>query len=207
MNKHGLMSSGGIMKTLITLIALSLLLIACSSQASEDHDSEIETLVETTPKIIDAFSFEPYASMELPSQSVFYDLESLTVNDMIILAMKDELLARQEYSTILEVYPGLNPFASIIGSELKHINALNPLFEIYDIEKVQDESLNHVVLPTDLSHAFSICVEAEVNNIAMYALFLERDDLPDDVRAVFESLMSASYNHLKAFYRAYVNAQ
>lgn len=41
----------------------------------------------------------------------------------------------------------------------------------------------------------------------MYALFLERDDCPEDVRAIFENLMNASYNHLKAFYRAYVNVQ
>jgi hypothetical protein len=193
------MCLGDIMKKIVSLITLSFLLIACSPQVSETIDP--------TPENVDAFSVEPFASMDLPSQSVFYNLDSLTTSDMIILAMKDEYLARQEYATILGVYPGLNPFASIIQSEVKHINALKPLFETYDIEPVQDESLNHVVLPTDLKDAFYICVEAEVNNIAMYALFLEREDLPEDVRFVFENLMSASYNHLKAFYRAYVNAQ
>jgi hypothetical protein len=201
------MNLGDNMKKLIILITLSFLLIACSNQVNELIDSTPNNPLEPTYEVIDAFSHEPYASINLPVQSVFYNLESLTVNDMIILAMKDELLAHQEYTSILEVYPGLNPFASIIQSEVKHINALTPLFETYDIEEVQDESLNHVVLPTDLSHAFYICVEAEVNNIAMYALFLEREDIPDDVRLIFENLMSASYNHLKAFYRAYVNLQ
>ncbi len=195
------------MKTFITLITLSFLLMACSNQVNELNVFTPNEPIETTPEIIDAFSHEPYVSMDLPAQSVFYNVDSLSVNDMIILAMKDELLAHQEYTSILEVYPGLNPFASIIQSEVKHIKALTPLFETYDIDEVQDDSLNHVVLPTDLSHAFYICVEAEVNNIAMYALFLEREDIPDDVRLIFENLMSASYNHLKAFYRAYVNAQ
>lgn len=152
------------MKTLITLITLSFLLMACSNQVNELNVLTPKEPIELIPEVIDAFSQEPFASMDLPAQSVFYDLDSLTVNDMIILAMKDELLAHQEYTTILEVYPGLNPFASIIQSEVKHIKALTPLFEIYDIEEVKDESLNHVVLPTDLSHTFYICVEAEVNN-------------------------------------------
>ena len=195
------------MKHFIILIIISFLLVACSSQVNELNVLTPEKSIDTIPEIIDAFSQGPFASMDLPAQSVFYDLDSLTVNDMIILAMKDELLAHQEYTTILEVYPGLNPFASIIRSEVKHINALTPLFEIYDIEEIKDESLNHVVLPTKLSHAFYICVEAEVNNIAMYALFLEREDLPEDVRLIFKNLMSASYNHLKAFYRACVYAQ
>ena len=40
---------------------------------------------------------------------------------------------------------------------------------------------------------------AEVHNIAMYEAFLKQEDLPDDVRAVFEALTRASGNHLRAF--------
>ena len=49
-----------------------------------------------------------------------------------------------------------------------------------------------------LTEAYQAGVNAEVNNIAMYETFLAQE-LPDNVRAVFESLMRASENHLRAF--------
>ena len=56
----------------------------------------------------------------------------------------------------------------------------------------------HVALPADLKSAFETGVQAEIDNIAMYESFLSRE-LPADVREVFESLMNASKNHLRAF--------
>ena len=51
---------------------------------------------------------------------------------------------------------------------------------------------------TDLTESYQAGVNAEVNNIAMYETFLDQN-LPDNVRVVFESLMHASENHLRAF--------
>jgi hypothetical protein len=44
-------------------------------------------------------------------------------------------------------------------------------------------------------------VAGEIQNITVYGQFLEAEDLPDDVRSVFERLMPASENHLAAFER------
>jgi hypothetical protein len=188
------------MKKVVIMLMVSLLINGCTPNQTDP------TQRESVPLNDIIFSMEPYASMQLPHQSVFYELEDLTFEDMIILAMMDEMLAHQEYKSILEIYPGLNPFASIIQSEVKHMQALTPLFENYGIEMIEDESLDYVILPNDLKEVYFICVQAEVNNIAMYHVFLQSEDLPEDVRDVFERLMSASYNHLKAFYRAYDNA-
>ena len=53
-------------------------------------------------------------------------------------------------------------------------------------------------MPATLNEANQIGVDAEINNIAMYEKFLEQE-LPDDVRTVFEKLKDASENHLAAF--------
>jgi hypothetical protein len=190
------------MKKILILLMISLLIYGCSStEYTSNPVSSNNTILNN-----EIFEMEPYASMNLPDQNVFYDLKHLTVNDMIILAMKDEMLAHQEYLSILEIYPGLNPFASIIQSEVKHMEALKPLFTQYGIEMIEDDSLEHVILPSNLKEAYFICVQAEVNNIAMYYVFLQDENLPQEVRDIFERLMSASYNHLKSFYRAYNNA-
>ena len=54
------------------------------------------------------------------------------------------------------------------------------------------------MIPQDIKTSLEIGVNAEIENIAMYESFLEKD-LPEDVRVVFEKLQSASENHLRAF--------
>lgn len=137
---------------------------------------------------------------ELPQATVTYDQATYTLEEMITMAITDEYLARQEYEIILDAYGNINPFANIIQAEVSHIEELLPLFEAYDIPVPTDDSLDHTVLPNSLQEAYETGVQAEVNNIGMYESFLKQD-LPEDVRQVFEELMAASVNHLQAFSR------
>ena len=126
------------------------------------------------------------------------DDTSLTLADMLTYAIQDEYLARAEYDTIIAGYGSIRPFTNIIRAEESHIAALLPLFDIYGIKAPADEGESRAVAVASLTEAYQAGVNAEVNNIAMYETFLDQN-LPDDVRAVFESLMRASENHLRAF--------
>lgn len=137
---------------------------------------------------------------ELPQATVTYGQTTYTLEEMITMAITDEYLARQEYEIILDAYGNTNPFANIINAEVTHIEELLPLFETYDIAVPADNAIDHVVLPASLQEAYETGVQAEVNNIGMYESFLKQD-LPEDVRDVFEALMAASVNHLQAFGR------
>jgi hypothetical protein len=134
-----------------------------------------------------------------PEATVTYD-ESYTLEQMITMAINDEYLAHKEYEIILDAYGNINPFAKIIEAEESHIEELLPLFEAYDVAVPVDNAADLVALPSSLQEAYEIGVQAEVNNIGMYESFLE-EDLPQDVRDVFEDLMAASENHLQAFSR------
>ena len=123
---------------------------------------------------------------------------SLTLADMLTYAMQDESLARAEYDTIIANFGSVRPFTNIIRAEESHILALQPLFEAYGIAAPADEGESRAVAVASLTEAYQAGVSAEVNNIAMYETFLDQN-LPDNVRAVFESLMRASENHLRAF--------
>ena len=123
---------------------------------------------------------------------------NLSLADVLTYAIQDEYAARAEYEAILNSYGTVRPFSNILRAEETHINTLLPLFAEYGISAPADEGAARAALPDNLTSAYQTGVNAEVTNIAMYEQFLEQD-LPADVRVVFESLMRASENHLRAF--------
>ena len=126
--------------------------------------------------------------------------ENLTLEHMLNYAIQDEYLARAEYEAILQEYGSIRPFSNIIRSEERHITWLVPLFEQHGFEVPEDNASDYVILPENIETALEIGVQAELDNIAMYEVFLE-ENLPEDVRDVFKRLMDASKNHLEAFRR------
>lgn len=122
----------------------------------------------------------------------------LSIEQMLTYAIQDEYLARAEYEAIMKEYGNIRPFTNIISAEERHIEWVGELFDAYDYSPPKDTAADHVVLPQDLKSSLETGVQAEIDNIAMYASFLEKD-LPDDVRDLFERLKRASENHLRAF--------
>ena len=125
--------------------------------------------------------------------------KTYTVEEMLNYAIQDEYLARAEYKVIMDAFGEQRPFINIMKAEGVHVQRLLPLFTVYGVTVPEDTTLEHTVKPDSLAAAYEAGVTAEVNNIAMYEAFLKQEDLPDDVRAVFEALTRASGNHLRAF--------
>ena len=125
--------------------------------------------------------------------------DTMSVEEMLVYALQDEYLARAEYELILEEWGIQRPFANIIRSEERHIAALLPLFNRYGVAVPEDTAAEHVIMPASRREAFEIGIHAEKENIAMYAAFLEANELPRDVENVFRALLRGSENHLRAF--------
>lgn len=119
-----------------------------------------------------------------------------SLEDMLVYAMLDEIHAKQTYEAMIDVYGDARPFNRIVVAEQKHMDLLLPLFETYQIDVPSGDI--DVLVPETMEEALEAGVEAEIANIALYEAFLSQE-LPDDVRAVFESLVAASNNHLEAF--------
>jgi hypothetical protein len=122
----------------------------------------------------------------------------LTLEEMLTYAILDEYAAQATYQAILDAYGQVKPFSKIVLAEQKHIDLLLPLFETYGINVPVNNASDSVVLPDSIASAIATGVEAETLNIAIYESFLEQD-LPEDVRVVFEYLKAGSENHLAAF--------
>lgn len=122
----------------------------------------------------------------------------LTLESMLNYAIEDEYLARGEYQKIIATFGSERPFTNILKAEEKHVTWLEPLFIKYNINIPEDRGMEEAVIPDDFDETFAIGVAAEIANIDMYTRFLAQD-LPSDVRDVFERLRNASENHLAAF--------
>ena len=125
---------------------------------------------------------------------------NLTQNKMLIYALQDEYLAKNEYEKTIQKFGNVKPFSNIKKSEEQHISWLLPLFEKYKVENVDESKIKEQVqVASSPKEASQICAEAEIDNIAMYNKFLADKNLPDDIKIVFQNLKRASENHLMAF--------
>ncbi len=146
---------------------------------------------------------EETIELELKENNLYGAVRTPLANDlfdMMEIALEDEYLALTTYLMIMDAYEVTNPFASIARSEVRHIASLHKLFEAYDLDIPEDRSAEFVKLPASLVRAFEAGIHAEIENIAMYEAFLNQE-LPTNVRNVFNALTRASENHLKAFER------
>jgi len=136
-----------------------------------------------------------YGSSATVNESTF------TLEEMLTYAIQDEYLAKAEYQAIMTQFETTRPYSNIMLAEDVHIQELLPLFAAYSVEVPVNDAAAKVILPETLQETYSIGVQAEINNIAMYDKFLAQE-LPEDVRDVFEQLKAASEKHLSAFERA-----
>jgi hypothetical protein len=125
---------------------------------------------------------------------------TLTLPQMLTYALQDEFLAQARYNNILFNFGYNRTFAQIQEAELRHISALLPLFERYQVPIPEDISRMFVTTSETIKNAFAFGVQGEIENISMYNKFLSLN-LPTDVRTVFTQLRNASLNHLDAFER------
>lgn len=124
--------------------------------------------------------------------------KNLTINDMLMYAVQDEYLAHGEYLAIVNKFGSQKPYTNIISAEETHLAYLKEVYLAYGLNFPADESNSHIVVPANLLEAAETGVQAEIDNIAMYELFLT-DDLPKNVLEVFSALKSGSDSHLLAF--------
>lgn len=124
--------------------------------------------------------------------------EDLTILDMLTYAVQDEYLARGEYEAIEETFGAQKPYTNIKSAEETHLAYLKEVYAAYGLEFPEDESASHIVIPENLLEAALTGVQAEIDNIEMYEIFMSHE-LPENVYEVFSALKSGSESHLLAF--------
>ncbi len=184
-------------KILVSLVLISLVASAVLFAQGTKEISET-----TSPAANEVLSqIEDNTSSTLLGASAAKAGEDFTLEEMLKYALEDEKLALAEYAFIMDEFNVSRPFSNIIKAEQSHQNAILYLYDVYGFEIEEFDASEHVVLPNSLAEIYDVGVEAEIANIAMYDKFLATEDLPDDVRRVFEALKNGSISHLQAFER------
>jgi len=121
-----------------------------------------------------------------------------------LVGPEGEYAAYATYAAILEEYGNVNPFANIIASEAKHIDALKQILERYEIPyPTENPYLGAIEAPDSLAEAAQAGVDAEIANVALYEEQLAAVADYAAIVDVFVNLQAASQNqHLPAFQRA-----
>lgn len=188
------------MKRKIILMSITIVFVFLFSSCLDDGANPLIEKIES-----DDDNSEVSANIEIEDEKDFgakgaLTSEVFTLEEMLNFAIEDEYLARQEYESIMDVYGQIRPFSNIIKAEETHIEMLKDIFEEYDLQLPLDTSIEHVVVPDELDLIYEIGVQAEIDNIAMYEVFLKQD-ISNDIREIFIELRDASKNHLAAFQR------
>lgn len=125
---------------------------------------------------------------------------TFTLEEMLQYALEDERLAQAEYEAILANFDVTRPFSNILKAEVQHEAEIIELYNSLGLNIPDFDPSTYVVIPDTLEEIYTIGVEAEIANIAMYDSFLEQT-LDPEVEAVFIALRDGSVKHLAAFER------
>jgi hypothetical protein len=123
------------------------------------------------------------------------------IGAILVDALQEEYMAQYLYASVLEDFPGAAPFAVIVESEKRHVEALQQLLTRRQMAPPPSTWTTSSFDPfASIPAACAGGVKAETEDAAFYTPYLQRDDLPQDVRNVMTNLQRASLeNHLPAF--------
>ena len=119
-------------------------------------------------------------------------------------ALQEEYKAQMLYRSVLQTFGAeTQPFALIAVAEARHVEALQMLFTRRQLAPPASAWSPSSFPPfASVPLACAAGVVAEDEDAAFYTPYLQRTDLPQDVRNVFTNLQAASLeNHLPAFER------
>jgi hypothetical protein len=116
-------------------------------------------------------------------------------------ALDDEYRAWATYDQVIADFGDAPPFSNIRDAEMRHIEALRTLFDLYDLPFPANTWPGRVARYTSVREACEAGVAAEIENGALYERLLASTQRPDFL-AVFRNLQEASQQrHLPAFRR------
>ena len=116
-----------------------------------------------------------------------------------LLSPVGEYAAAASYLAVLDRFGPVEPYATILEGELRHIDALTRQLQRYGVEVPDNPYIGQVDAPDDLQSAAQAWAEGEVDNVALYdGLLAQVDDAR--LERVLGNLRRASLeSHLPLF--------
>ncbi len=119
-----------------------------------------------------------------------------TLEEMLIYSIKDEYAAQALYNKVIFNHGSQEPFERLFQEESDLIGQLTMILAYHGIVLPDMTAISEQPNPTSTREAGLAAIRAEKIGIEMYMAFLAKNDLPDNVRVMFQQLLSACQNHL-----------
>jgi len=127
---------------------------------------------------------------------------SENLKNALIEAINDEYKSRAAYNAVISKFGEVRPFINIVAAEGRHVEALLPLFDKYNVAIPIDDWDSRIDTPESVLDACRLGVKDEIENAEMYDRLLDLTIDYPDVQQVLKNLQRASKeNHLPAFQR------
>jgi hypothetical protein len=110
-----------------------------------------------------------------------------------------EYAAAASYQAVLDKFGQVEPYATILQAELKHINALTRQLERAGVVVPENPYLGNLVAPENLRLAAEAWAEGEILNVAMYDELLAQAADTNLIRVLSNLRRSSQESHLPMF--------
>lgn len=110
-----------------------------------------------------------------------------------------EYAAAASYQAVLDKFGQVEPYATILGAELKHINALTRQLERAGVAVPANPYLGNLEAPENLEAAAKAWAEGEILNIEMYDKLLTQTSDSNLTRVLTNLRRSSQESHLPMF--------
>ena len=184
-------------RTVSAFILTPLLLVSVASCASDSATAEAPTAA--------ADVAAPEAPAKMANDVPFAEGSDEWVAWSALMGPDGEYAAAASYQAVLERYGDVEPYASILQAELRHIDALVRQLQQMGVEVPDNPYLGTIAAPDDLTSAAEAWAEGEVLNVAMYDELLAYTDNPQLIRVLGNLRRASLESHLPAFEAAAAN--
>jgi hypothetical protein len=174
----------------ITTGALVLSLGACqAAEPEESADAKTTAETPTTPNTT--------AQDSLPND--FQEGTDEWVAWEALMGPDGEYAAAASYQAVLDAYGQVEPYATILQAELRHISALQRQLERMGVVVPENPYSGQIQAPADLQTAAEAWAEGEILNVEMYDELIQQTDDEGLLRVLNNLRRSSLESHLPAF--------
>lgn len=180
-------------------------LAACSTDDSSEAvgTSTPSLSASAEPSDTTEATLAPVAGIELPAGMVAGSDQANAYE--ALMGADGEYIAAATYASIIEEYGVVEPYASILAAEERHISALSRQLVRLGVFVPENPYLGKIEAPSDLVTAANEEANAETVNAAMYDTLISQSSDANLIR-VFTNLQRASAeSHLPLFLAAAEN--
>jgi len=90
---------------------------------------------------------------------------SNTIRDVLLEAINDEYKSRAMYRKVIQKFGEIRPFINIVDAESRHIEALLPLFDKYNVVVPEDDWGSRIQTPKSILEACQAGVKTVTTSI------------------------------------------